>query len=666
MDELIQITIDGKKTEASPDETLLSVATRLGIYIPTLCYLQGFRELESCGLCMVEVEGQSSNIPACASRVTAGMNVRTDSPSLRQSRKMALELLLSDHDGDCVGPCELACPANIDIPGFLRQIRKGQPAEALKILWKRIAFPDVLGRICPKFCEKVCRRGLLDEPVSICTLKRYPVQETAKQKISLLPAKKASTGKQVAIVGAGIVGLTTAWYLLQEGHECTIFEANSQPGGALRHYLPEFRLPDEAIEFEIQNIIDLGAELKLDCSLDQNLTLQSLKQDYDAVLIATGATQESISEFPGSENGKSCLDLLGQVKNGAYPHVGDSVLVFGSGPAAQDASRTLVRLKASKVIYAMNRSLQSNVFFMPQIQDALEEGVILLEKAELEKIEKVNDVLYRCSLLVDGKPLIEEVNSVFVTGSLVNDLQFLKSQGLETTEQGVQVDYTTLKTNLERVFAAGNVVRPGRFAVHASASGKHAADTISSYLASIDYHPKKEINVRMGALSDQEKRLLFQDYPIAPRVQNERLDLKERKDSFSEMDRGLSGDEAIQEASRCLDCDCAAKDSCDLRIQATEYEASPNAYKGEKPAFERDPSHDEIVYESGKCIKCGRCIAIARKHQESLGLSYVGRGFSVKVKPSLGGTIKEALGKVALECAANCPTGALSRKRRDN
>ena len=663
MSESIQITIDGIQTEASSDETILSVATRLGISIPILCYMKGFKQLESCGLCLVEVEGQSSNIPACASRVTPGMEVRTDSPALRQSRKMALELLLSDHIGDCVAPCELACPANIDIPGFLRQIRKGHPVEALKLIRERIAFPGVLGRICPKFCEKVCRRALLDEPVAICTLKRYPAEESERTKTALLPEKKSPTGKRVAVVGAGIVGLTAAWYLLQEGHECILYESNSQPGGALRHYLPEFRLPAMVIESEIQHIMDLGAQLILSHSLGQDLALESLRKDYDAVLIATGATQESKVEFPGSEYASSCLELLRKVKNNDLPNLGDSALVFGSGPAAQDACRTLIRLNTPKTTFAMNRSLQSNVFFMPQIQDALEEGVVILEKSDLVKIEKINERLYRCHLLHDGNPVVQEVGSVFITGAIENDLDFLKRLGLRTTEQGIQVDPTTLATNLEGVFAAGNVVRPGRFAVHASASGRQAADAIASYLAGSVYAPKKPVYVRMGALSGEEKALLFQDHPEAPRSQNERLDLQGRKNSFAEVDRGLSGNDAIREALRCLDCDCAAKNDCDLRIQSTEYEANPNAFKGEKPAFERDLSHDEVIYESGKCIKCGRCIAIAANHKESLGLSYVGRGFSVKVEPSLGGTMKEALSKVALECVRSCPTGALSRKR---
>ncbi len=663
MSETIQVIIDGAVFEARPGDTILAAAETLGIEIPTLCYMKGKTGLESCGVCMVEVEGRANLIPACSSRVIPGMVIRTHTERVLQSRKLALELLLSDHLGDCVAPCELACPAAIDIPGFLRAIRDDDLRKALAIIKQSIAFPGVLGRICPKFCERVCRRGQMDEPISICTLKRTPADWDDASDEHYQPEKAAPTGKRVAIAGAGIVGLTAAYYLLQQGHDCTIYEAAARPGGALQNILPSFRLPREVMQSEIQRIVELGAHIHCEKVLGRDFSLEDLRRDYDAVLLATGAYRESLPSFTGSNNAGSCLDLLRRVAQGEQLHVSGNALVSGSGPMALDACRTLLRLGATKATLALNLTLGANLFFRPQVQDALAEGIEILEQSEPLSILRRDDGSYECHIKQSGREIEIRAGSVFLAGTLENNREFLTSMGLKTTDAGVEVDRIIGATNQPGVFAAGNIVRPGRYAVHASAAGRQAAYAISHFLAGKEYAPKRPINVRMNPLSDADKILLFEGYPAISRQKNPRITHGTSADPFAELEEGLTDDDARREAGRCLNCDCARKYDCGLRNLSTEYEARPQVFAGERPAFEREKTHPAILYESGKCIKCGRCIAVAEEKQAALGLTFIGRGFHVKVGVPMNETLEHGLGETAFECARVCPTGALAPRR---
>lgn len=662
MKEIVEVTIDGIHTQASSRETILTVARRLGIIIPTLCYLEGKSGLESCGLCMVEVEGRKDVIPACASRVQAGMVVHTNTEHLRKGRRLALELLLSDHLGDCLAPCEVACPASIDIPEFIRQIRHGDNLQAERVIREAIAFPGVLGRVCPRFCEGVCRRGDYDEPISICSLKRFPA-DAVRDKHLLMPVRKPTTGKRVSIVGSGIVGLTAAYYLLLEGHACTVYESDSRLGGAIRNVIPQFRLPSEVVEEEISLLTGLGLEVQINQTLGKDFTLEDLRSRSDAVLLAIGAMVENLPECPGSEHGRSCSAFLQEVSHGQPPAVSGSVLVFGSGATALDASRTLLRLGAEQVTLAMSPSLKTRLFFSPFVSFGLEEGIQILDETTLTSIEQHKGGSLRCGLQRGGEETWLEVSAVYLSGPMEPDLALLESQGLKTSRHGVQVDRHHLTTNLPGVFAAGSIAQSGRYAVHGSASGKQAAHLINRFLKGESTLEHEPINVRMHHVTDEEKAIFWGDRTHAGRVEDPTIAGPTRRNSFSEVVSGLDPQAALQEAKRCLQCDCAKKKTCSLRNLSTELEASPKAFRGARPPLEIDATHEQVVYEAGKCIKCGRCIAIAEEHSEHLGLSYIGRGFQVKVGVPLNQTLLEGLREAALECADLCPTGALSRKR---
>jgi ferredoxin len=300
----VRLTIDGRNVEVSPGATILDAARRLGIEVPTLCHAEGVPPAGSCFLCVVRVEGRANLVPSCVAPAEEGMVVTTASDEIRAARRTALELLLSDHVGDCVAPCTRACPAGMDIPAMIRHIRQGEHRQALAVIKDRIPFAGVLGRICARYCERVCRRGELDEPIAICALKRFPADVALEADECDLPPRKASSGKRVAIVGAGPAGLSAAFYLLRDGHACTVYDANEEPGGLLRYGVPESRLPRRALDAEIEVVRRLGAEFRMGRRLGEDLDLDALRREHDAVLIAVGAWADGVAVGPDAERAR--------------------------------------------------------------------------------------------------------------------------------------------------------------------------------------------------------------------------------------------------------------------------------------------------------------------------------------------------------------------------
>ena len=207
---MISLKINDKPVQIEAGNTILKAAQKLGVKIPTLCYLESHDHFTSCMICMVKDKRSGSFLPACSSRAQEGMDIETDSEEVRQMRKESLDLLLSEHVGDCEAPCHRVCPAHMNIPLMIRQIQKKQYRDALITVKKDIPLPAVLGRICPAPCEKICNRQQVDIPVQICLLKRYVADVDLAGKNSYLPEKKKSKNKKVAILGSGPAGLTAA------------------------------------------------------------------------------------------------------------------------------------------------------------------------------------------------------------------------------------------------------------------------------------------------------------------------------------------------------------------------------------------------------------------------------------------------------------------------
>lgn len=659
----ISMTLNGVKVQAMEGETILSVANRKGVFVPTLCALEGKPRLESCGVCAVKVEGNSNLVPACASRVSDQMVVWTDTPEVVKARKDALELLLSDHVGDCSAPCELTCPAGIDIPGFLRLIARSRFADALAVIERNVAFPGVLGRICPRYCEKACRRAIYDESLAICALKRFPA-DWCRVNGARINETVAPSGKRVGIIGGGFAGLSLAWFLMRDGHQCHVYERTALLGGAMRRFIPEFRLPAEVVDWESDVLAQKGLVIHTGAEISDADQLQELRSRYDAVCLATGAMRETRGVFPGSEFCQDSLTFLSECKSEQARVEQGSAVVLGSGAASLDVCRCLVRQGYSSVTFLQDNTAGAGAFYRDQVQDTQDEGVLLEIGCSVREVKPNGDGRLLCEIEQAGERKAYPATSVVFAGHLENDPGWLGNLGLHTTNFGVEVDAGTLQTNLEGVFATGSVVRPNRHAVHCSDEARRVAVSVSRYLSNASAVTRKTLNVRMTKMQEDDKRTFFDDRKYQKRAGTGKMESSESRTSWGERDAGLSEKDAVPEAQRCLDCDCAAKERCLLRIHATDYGASSGVYQGQKPPFARDSSHPDVVYESGKCIKCGRCIAVAEEHQAPVGLSYIGRGFDLRVAPPFERSLLDALGDLALKCVEVCPTGALSARER--
>jgi ferredoxin len=298
-----RLRVDGREVEVPAGGTVLDAARAAGASVPTMCFLAEFEPTASCMICSVRDVASGRTIPACSARAVEGMDLVTDDAGLRLFRRTAVELLLAEHLGDCEGPCRGACPAHMDIPLMIRQIRAGRLEEAAATVRRDIPFPAILGRICPAPCEQACRRALHDQAVSICMLKRFVADRALAAGDPRLPERGADSGRRVGIVGAGPAGLAAAWYLLQAGHACEIFDDRSEPGGGMRWGVGEERLPAGPRDAEIAAVARLGAELHLNVRVGRDLSVEELRSGRDAVIVAAGERPEGEEGALDSEFG---------------------------------------------------------------------------------------------------------------------------------------------------------------------------------------------------------------------------------------------------------------------------------------------------------------------------------------------------------------------------
>jgi ferredoxin len=282
---MLEIKINNKTISANPDETILNVAKRSGIHIPTMCWIKDFTPSTSCMVCLVQDMRNGKMLTSCAAKVEEGMDIITDNDEVLDLRRSALELLLSEHNGDCEAPCQRVCPAEMDIPQMNRLISENKIDEAIKIVKETIALPAILGYICPAPCEKACRRKEIDEPVSICLLKRFVAEEGFDYSPVLKPKKSIT----VAVIGSGPAGLAAAFYLVQNGFTCHIYDNNVLPGGKLRTDIAEEILPREVLDKEIETIQSLGVEFFQNQTISSTDILTNISKKYQFIVITTGS-----------------------------------------------------------------------------------------------------------------------------------------------------------------------------------------------------------------------------------------------------------------------------------------------------------------------------------------------------------------------------------------
>jgi ferredoxin len=556
------ISIDGKPAEAAPGETILQAARRIGLDIPTLCHLEKCGPLTSCLVCLVKVvaNGQGRFVPSCATRAVPGMVVESETEEVHEARRTALELLFSDHVGDCLSPCQRLCPLQLNIPVMIRQIQAGRLAEAIGTMRQALPLAGALGRLCHHPCEQGCRRGAFDEPAAVREMERFLTEHDFKEdgketgeamrqsqavgravpcppsnigngiNVALpsrggqgtarptIPGPAAAHRRSVVVVGAGPCGLTAAHDLARRGHAVTVIDRNAKPGGTLRG-VPEGELPAAMLDAEIALLAGMGIEFKTGIELGNQVTLDGLRRGFDAILIAVGE----------------------------------------------------------------------------------------LAKGEGEKL------------------------------------------GLAPAGGALKADPSTCLLSAPGVFAAGAGVKSVKQLVRAMAEGRAAAECVDRFLRGRPpRRPEKPFSSMMGRLEAGELRDMLRtaspNHSVAP------------------CDRcaGLSGGEAAREAARCLHCDCRSSGNCLLQHYAQVYGADASRFRSERRPFNQQLQPGGVIFEPGKCILCGICVKLTEMAAEPLGLTFIGRGFDVRLTGPFNRSIEEGLGAVAAECVRHCPTGALA------
>lgn len=282
------LTIDHAVVSFEPGETILQAAARAGIAIPTLCHYPGIEPPTSCFVCVVKIQGKGALAPSCATPAEEGMVVDSSSDEVRRYRRQALELLMSEHAGDCEAPCTRVCPAGLDIPAMARHVAAGDLDAAARTVREWLPLPGVLGHVCPAPCEKGCVRAQADGAVSIRDLHRDVAEaEAASGALAALRAPPAS-GKKVAIIGAGSAGLSSAYYLALQGHACTVVDEREAPGGMLRYGVDRAALPLPVLEREIDAIRALGVAFRMKSRIGDQAAFDELTHLFDAVIVASG------------------------------------------------------------------------------------------------------------------------------------------------------------------------------------------------------------------------------------------------------------------------------------------------------------------------------------------------------------------------------------------
>ncbi len=680
----ITLTIDGQQVSVPEGSTILAAANKLGIRIPTLCHRQGLEPFSACFICVVDVEGRVNPVPSCSTPVAAGMVVHTFSPRIQATRKMCLELLLSDHYGDCVAPCTLTCPAGCNVQQFIEDLAAERIADSIRVLKETLPIPGALGRICPRPCEAQCRRVRVEEPLAIGWLHRYVADADAATGSIYRPPVGAASGKRVAIIGAGPAGMAAAFFLRQKGHAVEVFEAQQEPGGMLRWGIPAYRLPREALRAELEAIIEMGVKMHYGQVLGRDFHLADLRrQGFNAIFIAVGAPRSVALRMEGADLPAvwGGLEFLGRVARGESCAPGRRVVVIGGGNTAIDAARTARRLGATEVTVLYRRTRAEMPALAAEIQEAEREGIALrLLAAPLAVRPAAAGLVLRCQqmqlgepdasgrrrpLPVPGQEFELEIDTVLVAVGQSIDAALLRQEGLEldARQTAISVNPHTLQTSLPDLFAGGDVVARDdqKIAVWAVGSGHLAAISIDQYLSGQPVVGRAAaFNLLMGKDPAAVSAQRFAGIAPQARAIMRELNIEERLSDFREVELGFTPEAARQEARRCLACGCIAAADCALRDLSLEYGADPDRFAGARRDYCLDTAHPDIVLEPGKCINCGICVRLGND-EDQLGLfGFVRRGFGTWVQPYL---VAGAAGReLSLTCAEACPTGAIAKR----
>lgn len=460
-------------------------------------------------------------------------------------------------------PCVELCPAHVDVPGYISLVGEERYDDAIRLIRKDNPFPSVCGLVCEHPCESHCRRTIVDSPLNIRGIKRFAVDHTSGP--VPVPPRAPDTGKTVAIVGGGPSGLTAAYFLSLMGHKVTVFERKPKLGGMLRYGIPSYRLPGSYLDWDIDNILSTGVEVKYNCNVGTDVTLEELRQNYDSLYLAIGACLHKSLGIPGeeAEGVLSAIELLDTTIASVKPDfTGKNVVIVGGGNVAMDATRTSVRLGAKSVKCVYRRRISDMTALPEEIEGAMAEGCEVLPlkapvRIETNEAGQVTGLVVQPQVIGEvrgGRPAPRKADQpeelipcdvvLMAVGQVVDSKGFAQD-GVPTKWDNIVTADDGSVPGLEGVFSGGDCVSGPATVILAIEAGKVAAASIDEYL---------------GCHTDISANLEVPPAPFRLKGATGRVDLTEReaswrKNDFELMENCMSEQEMAQECSRCLRCD---------------------------------------------------------------------------------------------------------------
>lgn len=538
--------------------------------------------------------------------------------------------------GDCVrlapAPCQMACPAGIDIPTYVSLIGLGRDAEAIKVIRQDNPFPWVCGLVCTRPCEFMCVRGRIDKPVSIKFLKAFAAEKALSDREYKNPETEPSKNKKVCVIGAGPGGMSAAYFLALKGYQVRVIEAQPVAGGMMMIGIPRYRLPREVIDREVAMIEELGVEFRFNQRFGEDVTLDQLqKEGFEAFFVAIGAHKAFSLNIPGEKDYSQTLeaiDFLRRVALGERKAPGKRVVVIGGGNVAIDAARTSLRLGAEEVTIAYRRTRHEMPADIEEVEQAEEEGIRFSFLTIPVSIEGENDQLsglkcLRADLVSKpgsnrkspvpmlGSDFVMEVDAVICAIGQRIDHNCL--QGVSdlkwTRRTTIDVNMASMETSVPGIFAAGDAVTGPATVVEAIGGGKRAAQAIDRYLSGIPQPKMPPIPVR-------RQRVDWLEVPASTKMVLKRpempvLYMERRRTTFQQVELGYSENQVREEARRCLRCDICLR--CGKCVEICRDKMGVNALNFGYLDFDHPVETDFRVTEE-KCILCGACAANCPNH----------------------------------------------------